>query len=468
MKCGIRILSLTMDNIKNMRHGSIVFASRKKALSGDFDFTRSDIVGVYGQNGTSKTALINGVMILKKLFMQRKQTFELSDFVTRHEKEMKLAAEMLFNDDGQYTIYTYEVTFYTPDGTMTLIKNERLSEKRFANDKWKRTRDIFLIDFTANKLNKIITPKGSFAKLIGNGDDPESANLLRYIWKDSEYNFSFLFSKEFNSYLLAQKHFAWESRFLIALHNFAINDMHVYDNRDYSKMIDMDILPFFHHREGMGTIQGTLSLFRKSGIIDEQYWKFVLDYVKEINAVIGYLIPGMQIECVKLNEILGPQGHRLFSYAFISKKGDVTVPLRLESDGIKKIVMLLTSFIDIYSRPYAFLAIDELDSGIFEYLLGLILAIFSEDGAGQLLFTSHNLRALEVIKDDIIFTTNDDRNRFTRIPNIQKTNNLRKLYIREMFFKNKTIAPNIDQYSIQRAMSRMGDLVAGEKDSLPC
>ena len=38
---------------------------------------------------------------------------------------------------------------------------------------------------------------------------------------------------------------------------------------------------------------------------------------------------------------------------------------------------------------------------MFEYLLGNILSVFKERGKGQLLFTSHNLRALEVIKDNI-------------------------------------------------------------------
>lgn len=36
------------------------------------------------------------------------------------------------------------------------------------------------------------------------------------------------------------------------------------------------------------------------------------------------------------------------------------------------------------------------NGGIFEYLLGELLNIISEKGKGQLIFTSHNLRPLEI------------------------------------------------------------------------
>ena len=39
--------------------------------------------------------------------------------------------------------------------------------------------------------------------------------------------------------------------------------------------------------------------------------------------------------------------------------------------------------------------IDELDSGIYEYLLGECLEVMQDKAKGQLIFTSHNLRPLE-------------------------------------------------------------------------
>ena len=78
-------------------------------------------------------------------------------------------------------------------------------------------------------------------------------------------------------------------------------------------------------------------------------------------------------------------------------------------------------------------AIDELDSGIFEYLLGELMRIISEHGKGQLIFTSHNLRPLETLdKRFVAFTTVNPNNRYIRFTNIKTTNNLRDFYYRDI------------------------------------
>ncbi len=86
-----------------------------------------------------------------------------------------------------------------------------------------------------------------------------------------------------------------------------------------------------------------------------------------------------------------------------------------------------------YNQKSVTVAIDEIDSGVFEYLLGEILQIFEEGGRGQLFFTSHNLRPLEVLnKKYLYFTTTDENNRYVHMKNIGKTNNLRNVYYREI------------------------------------
>ena len=54
--------------------------------------------------------------------------------------------------------------------------------------------------------------------------------------------------------------------------------------------------------------------------------------------------------------------------------------------------------IGVFNEEGTFIAIDELDSGVFEYLLGEIIYSFDNFSLGQLLFTSHNFRILEKIK----------------------------------------------------------------------
>ena len=77
--------------------------------------------------------------------------------------------------------------------------------------------------------------------------------------------------------------------------------------------------------------------------------------------------------------------------------------------------------------------VDELDSGIFEYLLGELLGVLHKEMKGQLIFTSHNLRILEKLDAKNIYcsTTNPD-NRFIRLVGIEKNHNKRDFYIRSI------------------------------------
>lgn len=108
------------------------------------------------------------------------------------------------------------------------------------------------------------------------------------------------------------------------------------------------------------------------------------------------------------------------------------------------------------------LAIDELDSGVFEYLLGELLSVFENGGKGQLIFTSHNLRALEMLdKKCILFSTTNPDNRYIRLQNVQTNNNLRDLYLRSLTLggQKEKMHEDTDSVAIGRAFRRAGKAV---------
>lgn len=104
-------------------------------------------------------------------------------------------------------------------------------------------------------------------------------------------------------------------------------------------------------------------------------------------------------ECVGNNKIN-------IVYQLISIKDGRRIPFKNESEGIKKITSILISIVGIYYNKESCLVIDDLDSKIFEHLLGELLSILNTEIKGQLIFTSHNLRILEKLnKASFIFTT---------------------------------------------------------------
>ena len=179
-----------------------------------------------------------------------------------------------------------------------------------------------------------------------------------------------------------------------------------------------------------------------------------------MNIVLQQLIPGLTINVKEMGTQLYPNGSIGYLIQLMSNKNSKEIPLQYESEGIKKLISVLQLLIVIYNKPSMTVAIDELDSGVFEYLLGEILRILAEKGKGQLVFTSHNLRPLETLdKCFITFTTTNPQNRYIRMNNVKTTNNLRDFYYRDIVLgeQNEPVYDLTNNSEIAMAFREAGD-----------
>lgn len=78
-------------------------------------------------------------------------------------------------------------------------------------------------------------------------------------------------------------------------------------------------------------------------------------------------------------------------------------------EGIIKIISILNALIQAFGNPSICLAIDELDAGVFEYMLGELLDIYRKSAKGQLLFTLHNLRAFRKAGRSVVHECEEGR-----------------------------------------------------------
>ena len=150
------------------------------------------------------------------------------------------------------------------------------------------------------------------------------------------------------------------------------------------------ILPVNVHTENKDFVmQGCLPLVMSGqGKISEELYKQLKDAVDAINIALRAIIPNLQIELRPISEEMDKEGKRNILTEVYSVRDGKEFLTKYESEGIKRLISLLNYLIALYNYPEICLVVDELDSGIFEYLLGEILGVLKEEAKGQLIFVT--------------------------------------------------------------------------------
>ena len=71
----VRLESITLENFKNIKRGQLSFANHRKAF-------RTSILGLYGQNGSGKTALIDAIELLQYALKGLPVPPKFADFIS--------------------------------------------------------------------------------------------------------------------------------------------------------------------------------------------------------------------------------------------------------------------------------------------------------------------------------------------------------------------------------------------------
>ncbi len=240
-------------------------------------------------------------------------------------------------------------------------------------------------------------------------------------------------------------------------------ELFVIDTRN-SGLISINALPISFSYEEKGQVATGNLLVQLNGVsfIPEPAMGIVRKLISSMNIVLQEIIPGLKIEIKELGNQIQKDGIQVCCVQLMSLKNSKSIPLQYESEGIKKIISVLNLLIGVYNKPSITVAIDELDAGIFEYLLGELLSIIADKGKGQLIFTSHNLRPLETLdRGFIAFTTTNPEKRYIRLKNIKTNNNLRDFYYRDIMLgeQDEPVYEPTNRYDIAFALKEAGDSI---------
>lgn len=440
----VRLEAIELRNFKNVEYGRIEFSNPRTMA---FD---ANILALYGQNGSGKTSLIDAVLLLKHLMSGKSVPNHFADAIALGASGADLRYEFSLRDsafagdgstDHQGRL-VYEVSLARKEkkdvfvddadamvwngGAQMLYLVRIQGEKLLFKAHGKRQIDLF----DSFKDSRTFAPERMRESLIGRSD--EAAWLVRN--ESILHSRSFAFSRNLLS-LIVENGRNDVSEYFLMLNSFAQRNLFVVRSEAIG-LSSLNVLPLSFQRSDSGMELDTIYLHTdRTDSIPQQVYEVAREVIGRMNFVLDKIVPGLTIGIENLGTELDKNGVPSVRIELVSYKNGKgrKLPLRFESDGIKKIISVLNLLIGVYNRSDLVVAIDELDAGVFEYLLGELLSILSERGKGQLVFTSHNLRPLETLdRGFVAFTTTNPRNRYVRMQRVGHSNNLRDFYYRDI------------------------------------
>ena len=441
----VRLQQVELVNFKNVENGTIAFSSYSKK---EYESQNSEIIGLYGQNGSGKTALIDALWVLKTVMQGQALPTNIHDYILQSKEYTQLKAVFHMERYHERYLVFYEFQIDKAEDNSVMITKEHLSFKKYLNGEWKSKANIIDSDFKSKQFFK---PKKNYKMLIG--DDAENKINLGVSKKMSENNLtSFIFSSETEEIIKKSNSFKEYRDIIRSLKEYVQVNLFVIKNAN----TEMNNIKFTLSQGdlGIGLLEPT--------IVPKKTFRQVDKLIKQMNIVIQTIIPGLVLDIKNYGNQLQENGCEGVKIELVSQRDQLKIPLRYESDGIKKIVSILSTMITMYNNPSVCMVIDELDAGIFEYLLGEILQIINESGKGQLIFTSHNLRPLEMLEtDSLIFTTTNPSNRYIRFNNVKSNHNLRNLYYRSLNIggQKESIYKETNSFEISHSFRMAGRVI---------
>lgn len=433
----VRIVESELKNFKNVKYGDIKYVNYTNAEY-RAELKGSDVNGIYGQNGSGKTAIIEALDILQHVMsgdtikydvyagmFDEREIMELSTvfFIERDNRKYKAIYELLLQrnkEEKQIQIYSENIRYWQRGKSWNKERNVSFSNPYYDTESLLKNLKASVSSDGKNTISKI-----SFFESVQN-----IAILC------AQRNISLFFNEVFNKSLLVNNQNEEEKAFsdvVRALFDFARLKFQVVKVNQLGANYSNNFIPVNVHTESENEVmQGCTPLFVNGrGEFPEIIYNKLENIVSAINVALKSIVSNLSIELVKTNEELNKDGVNMVQVEVYSNRDGKRFLTKYESEGIKRIISLLNYLISLYNNPSVCLVVDELDAGIFEYLLGELIGVLAEEARGQLIFTSHNLRIMEKLdKKNIICSTVNPENRYIALKGIEKTHNRRDFYIR--------------------------------------
>lgn len=424
----MRLVELELTHVRNVEHGVVTFDDLESGGS---------LTGLYGQNGSGKTTVIDVIGALDLLMSGEPLPASYADLIDVATGTATIRALIRINDNSyiEYAVDlrrddTKDATVHVTDETLRMGGDRRRMGRVLlshttgpkghartpeylwrglrtipgVNDDLLRTEDRAYL----NRTSFVFSPKAAY----------DDSHELVLSWLSDEAANTGMSAKA-NAY--AKQRLKPLAEAIERLHAWACHDVLIATTgRGATAAYRYVPLSLETGREIMFDLIGR-------NLCRAPVAEAVRKTVRMLDDVMQALIPGLRVELRETPAESAEDGTPQVRLEMFSIRGERTIPFRCESEGVIRLAGLVSFLVRAFNEPDALVAIDEIDAGVFELLLGDMMSQMRDGMEGQLVFTAHDLRAVELLPAKCIrLTTTDPDDRFMTFPRLTGTDNPRR------------------------------------------
>ena len=167
----VRLSSLTLKNIKNVKNGTIIMplANERK-----FECSRAEILGIYGQNGSGKTAIVDALYFLQGIITGEELDQRIIDYIDTDSTNAEINVEFkIFGDNVLYEVGYHIIFSKIDDGV--IIEREYLNCA--INKDGNRTNKNVFMDYQRTQTDVVFKPLKRVEELVGKDKNIKMAEI---------------------------------------------------------------------------------------------------------------------------------------------------------------------------------------------------------------------------------------------------------------------------------------------------
>lgn len=423
-----RVNSIKFHNFRNILDSEVILNQNgfNTPLGGS-------IIGVYGANGSSKSSIGYALSFLTKLICGFSLAFfhDFSNDFGIYDDVMKLEYDFEYCVNEKFTGLIISFEFKKNEEDKIFITKEEIKIK---NSKGRplvysleRTDNFLYSSFSENELAKLCdlfscqpsTIFGLYTSCIQNMSSFFLSCKDLQLIKQSINQNNTLPSEQFK-YLInfIEKYLSSTSFIMPDSYGLSItNNLFAIMSGDAEQTVFIAKHP------------------NESFVYSEKNIERIENIIRTSNRFMKKILKDFEVVLDKKESENDKDGNKQYKVKLITQKAKGCFSFENESEGIKRLFLISSAIAKVMNEEDFILFVDEFDEGIFEVLFGDIINSVNDQCMGQFIFTSHNLRPLEMLDyTHFIFSTTNKLNRFVTFKGVKPKNNLRDIYIKKIMY----------------------------------